>query len=473
MKKKEIYRIAISGLVALVTYCIFTFDLSSCRRSVTSETLPVSDSIPDTLRFVTLSGSTTYFYFRGEDMGYEYDLAKLYAQSIKKPFKLIVAANTKEMLDAIDSGKADLCITPQAITQTAKKKYQFVGPVERSAMVLVQVKSDSMVTSTAQLPGKEVCVAEKTRAANRLRHLNEELGGGIKCTILRGDTITDEDLIEDVAEKKIKLTFADEKLALLSRTYYDNIDVSVEVGLKQRLSWIVKKDRIMLAKSINDWAKTIPNKSAYLSIYKRYFEQSKNDSDSSSEEIVSTKNKRKHRLTKGKLSPYDDLFKHHAMRLGWPWQLLASIAYTESRFNPKVIGWSSARGLMGIMPATGRRFGANNQQLLDPETSIRVAVDCLLATKKALGIKGNSPDEIKITLAAYNVGPAHVQDAQRLAKKYHHNPLIWSEHIEKYLRLKNDPVYYNDSVCKAGYLRGGSATRYVNKIMNWYESHKH
>lgn len=464
---------AIAAFVAIII-CLSVFSMTGCSSSKKIEKAD-TDTIPDTLRFITLSGSTTYFYYRGEDMGYEYDLAKLYAKSVGKPFKLIVATSTKELLSAIDSGKADLCITPQAITQTAKKKYIFTGPIEKSAMVLVQLKTDSMIRSTAELPGHEIFVAEKSRAANRLKHLNEELGGGIKVHILAGDTISDEDLIEDVSEKKIQLTFADEKLAMLSKTYYNNIDISVEVGLKQRLCWIVRKDRKELAKSVDDWAKTIPDKPAFHAIYKRYFELSKSDSDEGVVEEKQTSTRKTHtkkyRRKAGGLSPFDELFKTEAKRIGWPWQLLASIAYTESRFNPKVIGWSSARGLMGIMPATGRRFGANTSQLLDPRVSVKVATDCIIATKKALNLKGNSPDEIKMTLAAYNVGPAHIQDAQRLAKKYGHNPHVWNGNIEKFLRLKNDPVYYNDPVCKAGYLRGGSASKYVNKIMEWYNTH--
>ncbi|MDY6122074.1 MAG: transporter substrate-binding domain-containing protein [Porphyromonas sp.] len=426
--------------------------------------------LPDTLRVVTLSGSTTYFQYRGEDMGYEYELVKLYADHIGKPISLQLASSAEAMLMAIDSGYADLCITPQAETQTAKKRFLFVGPREESAMVLVQRRSDSVLRSAAELPGHRITVAAHTRCAYRLHHVDKELGGGVDSTVLYNDTITDEDLIESVAEHRIDLTFADEKLAKLSHTYYRNIDVSVPVGLSQSLSWIVRKDKKTLASSIDEWSRGIPAKESYRMIYKRYFEESKQESGEDACEKGREQGPYKKKA--GALSPFDDLFKKEAKRIGWPWQLLASIAYHESRFTADVVGWSGARGLMGIMPATGRIYGAGKADLLNPEVSVRVSVSCLIATKKALGDLPEDESSMKIILAAYNAGVAHLQDAMRLAEKYGCDPHRWEENVEAFLKLKNEPHYYNDPVCKAGYLRGKAVARYAESVMSWYHEHR-
>jgi membrane-bound lytic murein transglycosylase F len=59
----------------------------------------------------------------------------------------------------------------------------------------------------------------------------------------------------------------------------------------------------------------------------------------------------------GKISHYDDLFRRYAKEIGWDWRLLASLAYTESNFNPNVVSWAGAKGLMQLMPATARAMG--------------------------------------------------------------------------------------------------------------------
>ena len=40
--------------------------------------------------------------------------------------------------------------------------------------------------------------------------------------------------------------------------------------------------------------------------------------------------------------------------------------------------------------------------------------------------------------------------------------------MAEYIRLKNDPEYYNDPVCKHGYLRGSETFNYVREVMERY-----
>ena len=126
---------------------------------------------------------------------------------------------------------------------------------------------------------------------------------------------------------------------------------------------------------------------------------------------------------------------------------------------------------MGIMPRTGRIFGASKDELLDPNVSVRVAVDCIRATEKLFTSIPELEDRIAVTLAAYNAGPTHLQDAIRLAAKYGYSTTKWSGGIEEALRLKSEAKYYNDPVCRAGYLRGKGVTRYVDQVLSRYHGY--
>ena len=81
-------------------------------------------------------------------------------------------------------------------------------------------------------------------------------------------------------------------------------------------------------------------------------------------------------------------------------------------------------------------------------------------------------EKIKFTLASYNAGIGHVYDAQRLAEKYGKNPNVWEDNVAEYIRLKSDPEYYNDPVCKHGYLRGSETFNYVREVMERYNYYK-
>lgn len=424
--------------------------------------------LPDTLNIITLSGSTTYFTIQEEEMGYEYELAKLFAESHQLPFKVTVAPNIEDLLKAVANGDADICITPQPITQSGKTRFLFAGPESQSGLVLVQEsnRKDKKISNVTELLGKKITVPAGSRYAERIKHLSEQLGGEINITEAQGDTINTEELMNEVSLGNIDYTLADEETAKLIKTYYNNLDISIEVGFKQRLRWVVNKGSDKLAELLDKWAENLSLDKDYKMIYKKYFELNKSNGNiSGSKATIDHKREKIILLSNGAISPFDNLFKSESKRLGWPWQILASIAYHESRFTSDIIGWSGARGLMGIMPNTGRRFGVTKDQLLDPRISIKISVDCLLAFGKSFREIDDSIQRIKLTLASYNAGLAHIQDAQRLAKKYGHNPTVWDNNVEICLKLKSDPKYYNDPVCKYGYLRGKETIGYVTNVV--------
>ena len=66
----------------------------------------------------------------------------------------------------------------------------------------------------------------------------------------------------------------------------------------------------------------------------------------------------------------------------------------------------------------------------------------------------------------------HIYDAQRLARKYGKDPNKWDNNVAEYIRLKNDPEYYNDPVCKHGYLRGSETYNYVREVLERYHYYK-
>jgi membrane-bound lytic murein transglycosylase F len=126
---------------------------------------------------------------------------------------------------------------------------------------------------------------------------------------------------------------------------------------------------------------------------------------------------------------------------------------------------------MGIMPSTARRLGVETHELKRPEVGIRTGVECLRRFQQGFNSIEDHDEKIKFTLAAYNSGIGHIYDAQRLAEKYGKNPNVWDDNVAEYVRLKNEPEYYNDPVCRHGYLRGSETYKYVSEILTRYKSY--
>lgn len=412
---------------------------------------------------VMLYSSTSYFQYKMEPMGYEYDLIKDFARSEGLKLNIKVAENATRLIEMLEAGEADVVAYPILVNNKLKEDYLYCGRESQTSQVLVQRanKGDTILKDVTQLIGKDVYVKPATKYYQRLKNLNEELGGGIHIKDIEKDTITTEDLISMVSQGEIPYTISDDNMARLNKTYFWNINVSLKVSFMQRSSWLVRKTSPKLAEAINAWASDKSGTHVYKAAMKRYFELGKQPL---TVDLPPVKN--------GHISPYDDLFKKHSKNIGWDWQLLASISYQESHFNPSVVSWAGAEGLMGIMPNTARALGVTPHELKDPDVGIRTGVDCLRKFRQGFSEITDPQEKVKFTLASYNAGIGHIYDAQRLAEKYGKDPKVWDNNVAEYVRLKSDPEYYNDPVCKHGYLRGSETFNYVREVLERFDYYK-
>jgi membrane-bound lytic murein transglycosylase F len=391
-----------------------------------------------------------------EPMGYEYDLIKDFAHSQGLKLTIVVAENVTRLIDMLQVGEADVVAYPIPVNNLLKSEVLFCGREELSSQVLVQrvERNEKRITDVTELIGKDIYVTPGSQYHDRLKNLDVELGGGIRIHDIGRDTVTTEDLIEMVSKGDIPYTVSDDKTARLNKTYYWNIDVSLEISFQQRSSWVVRKSSPALAEAIDAWASDKVSEPIYKAAIKRYFELSKKILEISMPEIEN-----------GNISPYDPLFKKYAGMLGWDWEILASLAYQESHFKPAIVSWAGALGLMGVMPGTAQTLGVALDDLSDPEISIKTGVEVLRRFRKGFDNVPDSIERIKFTLASYNAGIGHIQDAQRLAGKYGKNPSVWEDNTDEFVLLKREPEYYNDPVVKYGYLRGTETYNYVREVL--------
>jgi membrane-bound lytic murein transglycosylase F len=410
----------------------------------------------DTLVVATLYGPISYFNYKESEMGYEYEFVKLLCKELKVGLKLHVAPNLTSLLDMLENSEVDLVAYRVPYTEENKEKIEFTKREYISNQVLVQCKSDTMVADVLQLSGKMITVVPNSIYSKRINFLNDEIGGGIDI-IYSSDTSKVDDLIADVAHHKISYTFAEKDIARLNKTYFGNIDYSLDVSFPQRAAWCVSKKSPELLNYINEWAKKTSKSSKYTAIYTKYFEKSKYFESEGFKKIPSY----------NRISSFDDYFKAYAKIIGWDWRLLAAVAYKESKFDPNVTSWAGACGLMQIMPKTALSLGLTEEDFYDPEKNIRAAAQYLNKMKKLFPNIVDENEKIKFVLASYNAGPGHIFDARALTLKAGNNPDKWDD-VREYLRLKSNPEYYNDEVCRFGYCRGEEPINYVDVITTKY-----
>ena len=410
---------------------------------------------------LTLYSSTSYFNYRGQDMGFQYELSEQFAKSLGVKLKVKVARNVKDLIRKLEAGEGDLIAYTLPVTKEWKDSLLYCGEDVITHQVVVQRKNGrhKPLKDVTELIGKDIYV-NPGKYYERLVNLDKELGGGIRIHLVRSDSISAEDLITQVAQGKIPYTVADNDIARLNRTYYPNLDIDLKISFDQRSSWAVRKDCPQLARAASEWHKANLTSPDYKASTKRYFEISKATPHTP---ILS--------LREGKISHYDALFKKYTKEIGWDWRLLASLAYTESNFDTTAVSWAGARGLMQLMPSTARAMGLPDGKEQNAEESIKAAVKYIGMTAQSFS---ELPEEerINFVLASYNSGIGHVQDAMALAEKYGKDPHVWKDNVEKYIVLKANEEYFTDPVCKNGYFRGTETYNFVREITGRYEQYK-
>lgn len=416
-----------------------------------------------TLVALTLNSSISYFDYRGEPMGFQYELAKQFAQSLGLKLEMKTARNTDELVTMLLQGEGDFIAYPLPVAKGVKDSVAFCGEDIITHQVLVQRnnnKKQKVLTNVTELIGKDV-YAKPGKHLERLINLDKELGGGIRIHEVTNDSITNEDLIMQVSNGTIDYTISDNDLARLNKTYYPNLNINLAVSFDQRASWAVRKTSPLLSEAANQWHKVNTTSPAYQASTKKYFELSKRLPHGP---ILSIKD--------GKISHFDHLFKKYASEVGWDWRIIASLAYNESNFDTTAVSWVGAKGLMQLMPGTAKAMGVPEGKEQNAEESVKAATKYLAQLSRSFSKVTDPEEKIKFVLGSYNAGLGHVFDAMALAEKYGKNKYVWDDNVATYILLKSNEEYFNDPVCKNGYFRGRETFNFVKDILGRAQMYK-
>lgn len=425
-----------------------------------------NDSVKrDTLRAVTLYGPTSYFDYRGQKMGYEYENVKKFAADRGMVLQLSVAHNVAAMLDLLKKREVDLVAYPVARIDEYSEIAVNCGFNEITHQVLVQHKGKDKLADVTQLIGKDVYVEKDSKYHYRLNNLDNELGGGINIHAISRDTLISEDLIEMVHRGEIAYTVVDSDIAELNRSYYPELDITLQLSFDQVSSWMVRTDDKQMEDMVNAWSANTKTSTYNKTLYKKYFELSRSaemDGTDFSEGASVNRD--------GTISMFDAYFQMYAEQAGCDWKMLAAICFAESRFNPRVVSWAGAKGLMQIMPSTAGALGYRVEDIESPEANIRMGAALVGKLNEILKKRVKNPKErIKFVLASYNSGLGHVLDAIALAEKYGLDPQVWAGNVSEAALWKTKPKYYNDPVVKNGYFRGRETVDFVDRVLAVYE----
>lgn len=459
-------------LVTVLTSCSY-FHPDTKKSSINYVSFDL-DSIRERGKLIAVTdfNSTNYFIYKGEPMGFNYELLKSFSDHIGLDLEIVTENNLKRAFEMLKTGNADLLAIGLTVNSSRKKEIRFTEPLEETRQVLVQRKPRNwrsltldeidkrIISNQLDLAKKTIYVQAGSSHVERLVSLAGDLGDSINVVEVPYES---EKLIQNVAEGVIDYTVCDENVAQVNASYYPDIDVSTPVSFPQNIAWGVRINHSdQLLNELNRWITSYKKTGSFANLYAKYYKNSRSHSIVKSDYYA---------LNTGRVSRYDDIIRKFSTAINWDWRLLASLICQESHFNPDVVSLAGAYGLMQIMPGTGKNYGIDITA--SPENNIKAGIRYINWLNSIFDAK--IPDEkerINFILAAYNAGPGHILDAMKLAEKNGKDPQKWDDNVAIWMLKKSDPRYYNDIVVKNGYFRGKETEAFVAEVLNRYEHYK-
>lgn len=454
------------------------------------------------------SNSTDYFLYRGLPMGYHLELLESFAQYLDCQLTIVQGKSLSEQLDLLKKGEIDLIASNLNVSPLRERFVSFSKPLYTTRQVLVQLRpeylndSSDFVSEAEDLRGKRVHVRKNSVFEIDLKARNREFPRRDRIRIVR-ETETEEQLLLKASRGDIPYTVVSECKALKFANSHPQIDCHLVLSGPEPIAWAVRLNDDTLLSRINFWIDSVSQKPEWRYLYHKYYElpfertvrsaeagfrkmdsvsrERKKDqwellvregvlnsADSSflKEKRIGFAGRRLPQTETTTVSPFDALLKKYSREIPWDWRLLASLIYQESQFQSHLVSKRGAIGLMQMMPSTAREYGITVSS--SEEAQIKAGTDYIKRLYKILPDSIDPDEKIYFVLASYNIGPGHVLDAMRLAKKYGADPKIWSGNVETYLMLKSKPRYYKDPECRNGYAGGKETVDFVRKIERRY-----
>lgn len=417
--------------------------------------------------------SVNYYIYRGEPMGYQYEMLERFTQHLGIQLELRIEENLEKGFKLLKKGDVDVIAMGLTVTGKRKNELDFTDPIIITRQILVQRMPDGwqrmatrdqiereLLRSSLDLAEKTVHVEAGSIFKKRLETLMDEIADTI---YIIEDKREVEDLIAAVASGEIEYTVADEHVALINERVYPGIDTKMPISFPQKLAWALKKEKEnALLDEINLWLDKFNNTLEARVIYNKYFKNNRVRYLAKSEYTS---------FNAGRLSSYDETIKEVAREINWDWRLLASLIYQESEFKPDVVSWAGAYGLMQLMPVVMEQFGIDSTA--SPEEQIRIGGKFIQYLDRQIPPSiTDSAERVKFILASYNAGVGHVLDARRLAKKYKKDPNVWTGETDFFMLNKSKPAFYHDSVVYYGYARGEETYAFVEQITDRYDHYR-
>jgi membrane-bound lytic murein transglycosylase F len=403
------------------------------------------------LRVVTLNLPTCYYLGAQGSEGLEYQLASRFASQLGVRLTMYTVANESAMQDELAAGRADIA----AASLSDSPDWQRVGdaavPYANIPQLVVYQRSGVRPRDTLQLESARLAV----RAGSPQERILEKLRRTMAPTLEWVQTApSSADPIEDVDSGGADYAITDAREFSYARHLYPNVLVGFALPDTRPVQWIVRKGATGLLETVDQFFGALAQTGELTQLVEEASGDTRRFQYEESREFQTH--------VADRLPRYRAWFEAAAAQVGIDWRLLAAIGYQESKWDPRAVSEDGAQGLMMLTADTAQAMGIKDRD--DPQQSIFAGARYLAQVHQMIPDRIAEPDRTWLTIAAYNVGFGHLEDARVITQALGKDPDSWAE-VRERLPLLAQGRWYTRA--KRGYARGWEPVQFVDRIQRF------
>jgi membrane-bound lytic murein transglycosylase F len=403
------------------------------------------------IRVVTLNIPTCFYFDAQGTEGFEYKLTKQFAAELGVRLVMYPVATERAMQAELAAGRADIAAAQVTATREWRRVGEASDPYGHIAQLVVYGRSGVRPRGTLQLESAKLAV----RAGSPQEQTLEKLKKTVAPTLQWMDTAPNNaDPLADVDSGEADYALIDEREYSFAHHLYPNVLLGFTLPEERPVQWIVRRGAHDLLKAANQFFR---NASTSGRIAKLELEQTGDSRPFQYEESREFQAHLSERLPR-----YQPLFEAASAITGIDWRLLAAIGYQESKWNPLAESGDGAGGIMMLTSDTAEAMGIADRT--NAAQNISAGARYFATVREKIPDRIPEPDRTWLTVAAYNVGFGHLEDARILAQTRGKNPDSWPD-VRDQLPLLGEERWY--SLVKRGYARGWEPVQFVDRVQRF------
>ena len=405
------------------------------------------------LKVATINSPTTFYTDAGGPTGFEYDLARGFADQLGVKLEMVVADNPSQALQWVREGRVQLAAAGLGISEQRSLLVRFSDPIRSVMPQLVYAMGQPRPRNLGELNGR-LRVQRGSLQAERLRELKQSQYPDLQWE--ETDEQGVEELLYQVANERLHYTIANSDIIAINQRYYPKLRVAFDLSDSQELAWAfaLSPDNSLYDAAAQYLRDTSGAELARLR--DRYFGHVDQVDYIGAVTLAVD--------VQTRLPRYRAMFEKAAARYDLDWRLLAAMGYQESHWNPAAVSPTGVKGIMMLTLDTAARLNVSDRE--DPAQSIWGGARYFRQLRNSLPPEVLEPERTWMALAAYNMGLGHVIDARALTLELGADPNRWLD-VRNTLPLLTQPRWYRK--LKYGYARGFEGVTYVGNVRTYYD----